>query len=183
MADPARFVVVEYDGAGLPFVDWAKAHPGVTLDMILSPLRAAGADLQIPGFALVRGLSAKAMTDLPRLLEASYAPTQAMRRDAKRGEWFGRITLHVANMRQAPAAQAVARLSDRFGPPWSHVDDGVVYMRLRVPDGADADALARDIQAEAAARGAEAQVSVESFGRHDFGVWEELVQAAIGLRS
>lgn len=182
MAAPPRFVVVEYDGAGLPFVEWAHGRPGVTLDMILEPMRAKGDDLQIPGVALVRGVGAKGLPDLAALMADVYAPTQTLRQDARRGEWLGRITLHVGNMRQAPAAQAVARHADRFGPPWSHVDDGIVHMRLRVPDGEDADALADLLGREMQARGAQAQVSVESYSRHDYGVWDELVQASIGLR-
>lgn len=182
MPPPPRFLVVEYDGAGLPFIEWARDRPRVRLDMILEPMRAKGDDLQIPGVALVRGLDADAMRELDALLGRDYAPVQTLRRDARRGEWLGRLTLHVARMRGSPTALAIARMSDRFGPPWSHVDDGIVHMRLRIGDGVDADALAAELADAIRGRGGEAQVSVESFASHDYGVWDELVQAAIGLR-
>lgn len=181
MPGPPRVLVVEYDGAGLPFVDWARGHPGATLDLILEPMRAVSTDLQVPGIALVRGLDAAGLRDLPGLLDRSYAPHQVLRRDARRGEWLGRVTLHVANMAHAPAALAVARHADAFAPPWSHVQDGVVHMRLRVPDGADAEALAATLRQEMAARGGDAQVAVETHGERDHGVWDHLVQASLGL--
>lgn len=179
---PPRFVVVEYDGAGLPFIEWARSRPGLRLDLILEPMRAAGDDLQVPGVALVQGLDGRGLVELEALLQDKYAPVQVLRRDARRGDWFGRLTLHVGNMAQSPTAQAVVRMSDRFGPPWSHVDDGVVHMRLRVRPEGDAEALAEDLRQEIRTRGGDAQVSVESFGQRDHGVWDELVQASIGLR-
>jgi hypothetical protein len=181
MPQAPRFLVVEYDGAGLPFVDWARGRPGMKLDLILEPMRAEGRDLQVPGIALVRGLDADALLDLPALLDRSYAPHRTLRRDARRGEWLGRVTLHVANMAHAPAALAVARHAGDYAPPWSHVEQGVVHMRIRVPDGADADAMAATLRSEMAGRGGDAHVAVETHGQHDHGVWDQLVQASLGL--
>lgn len=180
MPVPPRFLVVEYDGKGLPFVDWAHARPGVSFDMILEAMRAKGDDLQVPGIALVRGLDPTTAQHLGWLLAKYYAPWSSIRKDLAHGTWLVRLTLHVANM-ASPAARAVARLSDRFGPPWSHVDDGVVYMRMKLPEQAGGEALADELRDECARRGADVQVSTESHSTHDYGVWEQLVQASIGL--
>jgi hypothetical protein len=181
MPPTPRFLVVEYDGRGLPFVDWAHARPGVTFDMILQePRRSPAGDLEIPGIALVRGLDLTAAQHLAWLVDKHYAPWASIRKDLAHGNWLLRVTIHVANM-ASPAARAVAGFSARLGPPWSHVDDGIVYMRMRVPDRADAEGLAREVHDACVATGAEVQVSVESYGSHDYGVWDQLVQASIGL--
>lgn len=182
MTEAPQFLVVEYDGKGLPFVDWAHQHKGVQFDMILEPIQAAGAGLNMPAVALVRGLDASAYLGLEELLDDKYSPRSTIRRDPRRGEWLGRLTIHVENMKSG-AARAVARHANRFGPPWSHVDDGVVYMRMRLAEETDAIQLVADIQAALAAVGAEAHVSVESYSRHDYSVWDRLVQASIGLSS
>lgn len=180
MPAPSRFLVAEYDGKGLPFVDWAHARPGVSFDMILEPMKARDGDLQVPGVALVRGLDPMNAQHLGWLLDRYYAPWTSIRKDLAHGTWLLRLTLHVSNM-ASPAARAVARMSDRFGPPWSHVDDGVVYMRMRLQDATDAEALADELRAECARRGADVQVGVESYSAHDYSVWDQLVQASIGL--
>lgn len=180
MPPEPRFLVVEYDGRGLPFVDWAHARPGVAFDMIIEPQQGTGEDRTMPALALVRGLQARHFGELDVLLDAMYSPRTTMRREPRTGEWLGRITIHLRNM-ASPQARAVARHGHRFGAPWSHVDDGVVYMRMRIADGEEAEALAADVRRDLAATGAEAQVMVESYSTRDYSVWDRLVQASLGL--
>lgn len=180
MVPPPRFLVVEFDGQGLPFADWTHARPGVSFDMILEPIRERDGDLQIPGIALVRGLDPTTSQHLGWLLDRYYAPWSTIRKDLARGVWLVRVTIHVVNM-VSPAARAVAWFAPKLGAPWSHVDDGVVYMRMRVPDGADADELARQVREACVQANADAQVAVESYSAHDYSVWDQLVQASIGL--
>lgn len=177
---PPQFLVVEYDGAGLPFVDWSQGRPSVHFDMILNPPQTRGSDVQLPGIALVQGLDADGLRELEELLKSTYAPWSTLRRDVARGEWLGRITIHLANI-HAPAARAVSQYAHRLGPPWSHVEDRIVYMRMRIPDGTDGPALAAEVEQEIRDSGAEAQVTVESYSAHDYGVWDRLVQSSIGL--
>lgn len=178
----SRFVVVEYAGDGLPLSDWTKAFPGTTVDMILEPMRAQGADLHIPGTVLGRGMDAKAMAVFQQMLDGTYAPYASVRTDVRRGEWLGRITIHVEKLVKSPAARAVALHQQHLGAPWSHVEQGIVYMRLRVPDAQDAEAIVQNLRSELVTQGAEAQVSLQVISPRDYGVWEELIQAAIGLR-
>lgn len=175
------FLVVEYPGAGLPLAEWTREHRA-TADMILQPMQEAGGDLRSQGTLLARGMDAAALATLRQLLDRHYAPHETVRSDARRGEWLGRMHIHVETLRRSPAAKAVALHQHRFGSPWSHVDDGIVHMRMRVNDPAGADALLDDVRDELARQEADAQATLQEVSRHDYGVWEELVQATIGLR-
>jgi hypothetical protein len=78
-------------------------------------------------------------------------------------------------------AAAIAQFQDRFGPPWTHIDDGVVYMRARLHKATDGDRLVHQVRGYLAKEGVDAHVSVQDFSTHDYGVWDDLVQASIGL--
>lgn len=179
---PPRFIVVEFDGSGLPFVEWTRLHPNVQIDMIMEPTQGTGLDAQSPALALVRGMDAAAVQELDDVLTRFYKPHTTTRREGRRGEWLGRVTVHSRNMAGSPATKVLMAMGGRLGAPWSHVEGGVLHLRMRVPDGGDADALASELRDHLAEVGADAQVSVESFSRHDYSIWEDLVQAAIGLR-
>jgi hypothetical protein len=175
------FLVVEYPGTGLPLAEWTSKHKA-TADMLLQPMQDVAGDLQAKGTLLARGMDAGALAALGSLLDRHYAPHETIRQDVRRGEWLGRMHIHLDTLRRSPGARAVALNQHRFGPPWSHVDDGVVHMRMRVKDAADADTLLEDVRKELARQDGDAQATLQEISTHDYGVWEELVQASIGLR-
>lgn len=113
-------------------------------------------------------------------LDRLYGPLETLRMEPARGQWLARMNVKESAMASGAAA-AVMQFQHRFGAPWTHVDDGIVYMRARLKGEEDGDRLAQQLRGYLAQHKVDAQVSVQEFSVHDYGVWDDLVQNAIGL--
>lgn len=180
MPEGTRFVVVEFSGEGLTLAEWTRDNPGTSVDLISEPVRPEGNELLHPSLILVKGAGRAGLVQLMDKLDRLYGPVNTLRMEAIRGQWLARIQVRESQM-HSTAAAAVAQFQDRFGAPWTHMDDGIVYMRARLNTGVDGDRLMHQMQGFLAQQQVDAQVSLAEFGSHDYGVWDELVQASIGL--
>lgn len=177
-----RLVVMEYSGKGLPLAEWTERHPGAVADMIFEPFRDVGGQRQAPGMLLATNVRKNAFTELETLLATTYAPSKGLHVSRVAGEWMGRITLHAQRMAVNPAAVAAARQAPALGAPWSHVEQGIIYMHLRPQGSLDAEKAAAGLRAELDRQGVtDAQVTTQELDVRQHGVWDRLVQAAVGL--
>jgi hypothetical protein len=129
---------------------------------------------------LIRGAPIDAIDALVLELDRTHAPVEASRRDPGASTWFGRIHFEPAHL-DSPSGKALAGLSDLIGPPWVHVEAGVVLLRARLRDDVNADDAVERVQKAMAAAGLDAQVVVQEIAPRDHSVWEDLVQHGIGL--
>ncbi|MEK6976713.1 MAG: hypothetical protein AABY18_10290 [Candidatus Thermoplasmatota archaeon] len=180
MAEGSRFLVIEFSGNGLTLGEWTRDHPGTTIDLISEPVRAVGPDRVHPSLFLVKGANRAALVQLMDRLDRLYGPLDTLRMEPTRGQWMGRMHVKESAMNSAATA-AVLQFQHRLGAPWTHIDDGVVYLRARLPAGEDGERLLHQVRGYLAKSGADAQVSLQEFSTHDYGVWDDLVQASIGL--
>lgn len=180
MAEGSNFLVVEFSGDGLTLSDWTRDHPGTTVDLISEPVRTEGGDRLHPSLFLVKGASRAAILQLMERLDRVYGPLQTVSRDAGRGTWLGRMTVRESAMHSVAAA-AVMQFQHRFGAPWTHFDDGVAYMRARLPAKENGERLVKQVRGYLAEQRVDAHVSLQEVSAHDYGVWDDLVQASIGL--
>jgi len=171
-------LVVEYLGEEVAFPPFTRAHAGATVDLMVEPDRAAR-PLRSE-LCLVRGAPIADVDALVGSLRATHAPVEELRRDPVAGLWFGRLHFQTARL-TSPSAKALAALSDLIGPPWIHVEGGVVLLRARLRERADPDAAVALAQDSMAAAGFDAQVVVQEIAPRDHSVWEALVQHGIGL--
>ena len=176
----SRFLVVEFPGDGLTLADWTRDHAGATVDLISEPVRSRGADRVHPSVVLVKGAGRAALVQLMDRLDRLYGPVETLRLEPARGQWLARLSVRESAMHSAAAA-AVLQFQHRYGAPWTHIDDGIVYMRALLPPREDGDRLAQQMRGYLAQNKVDAQVSVQEFSAHDYGVWDDLVQHAIGL--
>jgi hypothetical protein len=171
-------LVVEFLGEEPTFPPFTRAHPGATVDLMVEPDdpgRAVRSE-----FALVRGASLAATDALVRGLAATHAPVEPLRRDPAAGLWFGRLHFQPSRL-DTPSARALDRIKDFIGPPWVHVESGVVLLRARLRDAGRADEAVERAQAAMAGEGLEAQVVAQEVSPRDHGVWEQLVQHGLGI--
>ena len=180
MPEGSRFLVIEFEGDGLTLAEWTRDHPGTTVDLISEPVRAVGADRVHPTLFLIKGAKRAALVQLMDRLDRLFGPIDTLRMEPQRGQWMGRMQLRESAMHSAAAA-ALLQFQHRFGAPWMHIDDGIVYMRARLPAGDDGERLGHQVRGFLAKNEAEAHVTVQEFSTHDYGVWDDLVQASIGL--
>lgn len=178
--DGGRFLVVEFSGEGLMLAEWTRDHPGTSVDLISEAVRVKDGERLHPSLVLVRGAHRAALVQLLDRLDRLYGPLQTLRLDAMRGEWLGRMAVRESSM-HSTAAAAILQFQHRYGPPWTHMDDGVVYMRARLPAGDDGDRLLHQVRGYLAKNEVDAHVALQELGAHDYGVWDDLVQASIGL--
>lgn len=176
----SRFLVVEFPGDGLTLAKWTRENPGATVDLISEPVRAKGPEREHPTVFLVKGAPRAALVQLMERLDRLYGPIETLRLEAARGQWLGRMAVRESALASQGIA-AVLQFQHRFGAPWTHVDDGIVYLRARIPDGEDADRLVHQLRGYLAKSKVDAQVGAQEAGLHDYGVWDDLVQASIGL--
>ncbi|HJQ92809.1 MAG TPA: hypothetical protein VJ874_00830, partial [Candidatus Thermoplasmatota archaeon] len=80
-----------------------------------------------------------------------------------------------------PGAQVIVQFQHRFGAPWTHIEQGTVHLRARITDTEQAEVLADQMRRYFAKAGVDAQVELREISAKDYGVWDELVQRAIGL--
>lgn len=180
MPEGTRFLVIEFAGDGLTLAEWTRAHPGTTVDLISDPARAVGGDRVHPTLFLVKGANRAALVQLMDRLDRLYGPIDTLRVEPQRGQWMGRMQVRESAM-GSPAAAALMQFQHRFGAPWTHIDEGVVYMRARLPAGEDGERLVHQVRGFLAKARADAHVALQEFSSHDYGVWDDLVQASIGL--
>jgi hypothetical protein len=180
MATSGRFLVVEFSAAGLAFGDWTRNHEGTTVDIISEPVKDVGGERLHPSLFLVKGASRPALLQIMELLDRVHGPVESVRLDVLRGQWLGRMTVKESQL-QSSAAMAIAQFQHRFGSPWTHIEDGIVYLRAKLNANEDGERLQRQLVGFLAQEDIPAQVSVEEFSTHDYGVWDDLVQASIGL--
>lgn len=172
-------LVVEYLAEGSEFPPFTRTHPGSTVDLIAE--LAASEDLdRRTALVMVRGAPWQALDALVADLGQRNAPVTTMRRDPARSLWFGRVTFHPSRFR-SPSARAIAGLLGVIGPPWIHVEHGVVHLRARLKDPALAEDVLHLTAERLRAAGVDAQVVVQEVSPKDHSVWETLVQAGLGI--
>lgn len=182
MPESSRFLVVEFTGDGLTLAEWTRDHPGTTVDLISEPVQRQGNEAMHPSLILVKGVNRAALVQLMDRLDRLYGPVNTISMEAARGRWLARIQVRESQMHSAAAA-TVTQFQHRFGAPWTHLAEGVVYVRARLPAQEDEDVLVDELERRLKAGRIDAQVSVQEVGSHDYSVWDELVQASIGMAS
>lgn len=164
--------------------EWTRDHPGATIDMISEPARskdkAEARDRVHPTLVLVKRAPRAALVQLMDGLDRLYGPIETLRMDPQQGTWLARIQFSEASMHSSSAG-AVLQFQHRFGAPWTHIDDGIVYLRSLLPAKEDGERLAQQVRGYLADKKVDAQATVQEFSSHDYGVWDDLVQASIGL--
>jgi hypothetical protein len=173
------FVIVEYPDQTFGSSFTAK-RPGVTIDSISEPAVGPPDNLRHPALALAQGLSAEDSRMLVTGLAHLYDDLETMHQDVRRGRWMGRFTVRERILR-GTAMHRILMFQGRYGTLWTHAQDGIVHCRARVAEPARAEELAEDMRKALAEDGVECQVEVRELGPHDYGTWDELVQASIGL--
>lgn len=171
-------LVVEYlaDGDLLP--RFTREHAGARVDLMVEPDDESRK--QRSELALVRGTTLEDVDALVAQLKETRSPVQTLRRDAVAGLWFGRLHFDTSRL-ASPSAKALASLGTLIGPPWIHVEHGVVLLRARLRDPVHADDAVELAQQALAAAGFDAQCVVQEVSPRDHSVWEDLVQHGIGL--
>jgi hypothetical protein len=169
-------LVVEYTGEDTEFPAFTRQNRGATVDLMVEP----GDSVQRHALVLVRDAGWTAIQSLVADLATRRAPAATLRAEPAEELWFGRITYDPRALVH-PTARAVANLLDLVGPPWIHVESGVVHLRARLRDPAQAEDVLHLAEEGLRAAGTEAQVVVQEVSTKDHSVWESLVRHGIGL--
>jgi hypothetical protein len=169
-------LVVEYTGEDSEFPAFTRAHRGATVDLMVEP----GETLRRQALVLVRDAAWAAVQALVADLSTRRAPVTTLRAEPAEELWFGRVSYDPRAL-DHPTARAVASLLDLVGPPWVHVESGVVHLRARLRDPAQAEDVLHLAEEGLKAAGTEAQVVVQEVSTKDHSVWESLVRHGIGL--
>lgn len=170
-------LVVEFPGEG-DFPPFTRTNPGATVDLMAEPSQ--GDHHKTTCLVLVRNAPWPAIEGLVADLGRRRAPLSALRSDPAEPMWFGRATYDSATF-TAPSAKAIASLLGLIGPPWVHVEAGVVHLRARLRDPTQAEDVLHLAVEGLRAAGAEAQVVVQEIAPKDHSVWESLIRHGIGL--
>ena len=176
----STWLVVELQQAALPLTRFTAEHDGCTIDLITEPPQDVDGQRVHPAIFMVKCAPATAVERLLTRLDSIYGPVRVLRREPGAEAWAGRLQIPEAAM-DDPSLQALAKLRERLGVGWVHLEEGVLHVRARVKEGSDPARLAREIQGYLDARGIEAQVTVQEMPEHDFGVWRDLVEYSVGL--
>lgn len=179
--DGHRFVIVEIPAEDLPLASFTLRNPGTTVDLISEPPVDEGGDRIHPSIVLVRNAAPEALTLLLRQLAKVYDHIEPIERDDLRRIWVGRMRLHESASKHNKGAKVLFSFQHRYGAPWTHLEAGTLHLRARVADEAHGELLADQMRRYFAKEGVEAQVELREISGRDYGVWEELVQHAIGL--
>jgi hypothetical protein len=176
-----RFVIVECPGQDLPLGSFTLRNPGATVDLISEPAVEEGGDRMHPSLVLVKGAPLPALDLLLRQLEKVYDHIETIERDELRGTWLGRMRIRESAFAHNKGATIITSFQHRYRAPWTHLEDGVLYIRARVLDEAHGELMVDQMRRFFGQAGVEAQVDVQEVSPRDYGVWEDLVQRAIGL--
>lgn len=174
------FIIVEYPQEDTPLASFTAHVPGATVDLISEPPVLDGNDLVHPSVVLIRGAPDKDLDALLARLAAVYS-IEPIERDPRARSWLGRMRIRDSFIVHNAGAQVVVQFQHRFGAPWTHIEEGTVHLRARVGDEASADVLADQMRRYFDKAKVGAQVEVREISAKDYGVWDELVQRAIGL--
>lgn len=169
-------LVVEYTGDDDEFPPFTRLNRGATVDLMAEP----GSGDERRALILVRNAPWPAVQALVAGLERRHPPVQTIRADPAEEMWFGRAT-YDRRAPKSPAGRVIAGLLDLIGPPWVHVESGVVHLRARLRDPAQAEDVLHLAEEGLRAAGAEAQAVVQEVAPKDHSVWESLVRHGIGL--
>ena len=174
------FLVAEFDATGSVIGEMTRAVPGAAVDIIVEPPVEVEGRRMLPTVQLFRGFPDTMMKEvLAKLRETGHGLEILANEPAAR-----RVLLRVHVPPESSDSSGVHVVSRFLGPmrnPWVHVDEGTFYIRGRITAPDQADDLARQLVQELAAAHVEAQVDVQAIDRHDLSVWEELVEAKLGL--
>lgn len=174
-------LVVEYPGEDSEFPAFTRQNRGATVDLMVEPGDPAAATRR-QALVLVRDAPWPAIQALVADLSRRRAPVTTLRAEAAEEMWFGRVT-YDPQIHVHPTAKAVASLLDLIGPPWIHVESGVVHLRARLRGPAQAEDVLQLAQEGLRAAGTDAQVVVQEVSTKDHSVWESLVRHGIGLNA
>jgi hypothetical protein len=178
-----QFVVAEYPQGDTPLAGATARFPGCTVDLLSQPFVEERGERLHPSVVLVKGLPAPDLSALLARLAKVYDSLETVERDDVRQVWLGRMRLKESVYMRNPGAAVITQFQHRFGAPWCHIENGVMYVRARVNDPAHGDLLADQMRRFFAKAGVDAQVEVREIAPKDYGVWDDLVQRAIGLSS
>ena len=174
------FLIIEYPQQDTPLASFTANVPGSSVDLISEPPVVQGEDLVHPSVVLIRGAPKAQLDALLKRLAGIYA-IEPIERDDAAGSWTGRMRVKESMFVHNAGAQVIVQFQHRFGAPWTHIEQGMVHLRARVPDASQADVLADQMRRYFAKAGVDAQVELREISAKDYGVWDELVQRAIGL--
>jgi hypothetical protein len=174
------FLIVEYPQQDTPLASFTANVPGSSVDLISEPPVLEGDDLVHPSVVLIRGAPKPDLEALLKRLANHYA-IEPIERDERAGSWTGRMRIKESMFVHNTGAQVIVQFQHRFGAPWTHIEQGMVHLRARVADTDQADVLADQMRRYFAKAGVDAQVELREISAKDYGVWDELVQRAIGL--
>ena len=173
-------LVVEYESGG-EFPPFTQQHRGATVDLMAEP-----ADPHDPEhhrsrlLVLIRNAPWPAIEALVADLAERRKPLTTLRAEPGEALWFGRATYDVATLK-SPGTKVIVGLLDLIGPPWVHVESGVVHLRARLRDPAQAEEVLQLASEGLKAAGVEAQAVVQEISPKDHSVWESLVRHSIGM--
>ncbi|HUR24829.1 MAG TPA: hypothetical protein VM327_02310 [Candidatus Thermoplasmatota archaeon] len=174
------FVIVEFAQPDTPLAAFTLHLDGATVDLISEPALLVGEDLVHPSVVLIRGAPASDLSALLKRL-ATLWDLETIERDDSRRSWMGRMRIKDSMLGHDPGAQVIMQFQHLFGAPWMHIEQGTIHLRARIVDPARAELLADEMRRYFAQVGVEAQVELREISAKDYGVWDELVQRAIGL--
>jgi hypothetical protein len=176
MERPLKFLIVEFPSESFVMTRFTRAHPLCTVDLISEPARREGREHLYPVFFLAKGVGWREFRALLDEMGRVHKPPVVLRRDSAGLAWLCQATIHESHL--GPEGHALAQFQDRFGPPWLHVEQGVLHLRARLAETLDAESLVRQLTGFLEATGVQAQVEVRELGPRDYGVWESLLEAA-----
>jgi hypothetical protein len=174
------FIIVEYPQPDTPLAAFTLHVPGATVDLISEPTVLVGDDLVHPSVVLIRGAPGPDVNALLKRLGTLWE-IETIERDDSRRSWMGRMRIKDSMLVHNPGAQVVMQFQHRFGAPWTHMEQGMLHLRARVVDSGQAGLLVDQMRRYFDKAGVDAQVEVREISAKDYGVWDELVQRAIGL--
>jgi hypothetical protein len=171
-------LVIEYPGQqdDQDFPGFTQRNRGASVDILIEP----GSGESRQALVLVRGAPWGAMQELVAELQRTRAPVQTLRADPAEEMWFGRITYEARSLDQ-PIAKAFGRIQSMHGPPWVHVEAGVVHLRAVLRDARHAEDVLQLAQEGLRAAGADVQAIIQEVAPKDHSVWESLVRHGIGM--
>lgn len=175
------FLIVEYPDKTFGTAFTAK-RPGVTFDSISEPPVGPPGNRRHQALALAQGLNADDMKILVTGLAHLYDDLETVQQDLRRGRWMGRFTVRDVVLR-GTGIHVILGFQERFGALWTHAADGIVHLRARVNDPQHGEELVQDMREALRVHGMDPQIEVRELGPHDYGTWDELVQASVGLAS
>ncbi|MHB8633423.1 MAG: hypothetical protein ACYDBQ_05565 [Thermoplasmatota archaeon] len=175
------FLVVEFAGGELPFIEFTRLHPGSTVDLIIEAqdARRSGPHTRQETVFLVKGAPWPATEAFVNSVAAAHGTVHPIRREPRLGVWLGRVGLRPRAL-EGPTAYVLNNLLRGLGAPWIHCEGGVLHLRVRLPEP-EPPGLVEGAEAALAFAGIEAQAEAREYGAHDYSVWQELVEQSVGL--